>query len=135
MVVDEFISHLQNDNLMYEENLEVMHCLDENNFPLDRHSADTTTNVYGKQLIEFCQSNDLFIISSRLGQDSINPKFTCKDCSTIDYFLCSPNMTQYMHVFNVLEFSPLFSDSHYGFELKIDVQYSDNVLKRTENNI
>ena len=40
---------------MYEENLEVMHCLDENNFPLDRHSADTTINVYGKQLIEFCQ--------------------------------------------------------------------------------
>ena len=49
MVVDEFISHLQNDNLMYmyEENLEVMHCLDENNFPLDRHAADRTTNVNG----------------------------------------------------------------------------------------
>ena len=55
VVVDEFISHLQNDNLMYEENLDVLHCLDENNFPLDRHSADRTTNFYGKQLIEFCQ--------------------------------------------------------------------------------
>ena len=77
----------------------------------------------------------MFIINGRLGQDSINPKFTCKDCSTIDYFICSPNMTQYMLVFNVLEFSPLFSDSQCGIELKIDVQYSDNVLKMTENNI
>ena len=80
-------------------------------------------------------SNDLFIINGRLGQDYINPKFTCKDCSTIDYFICSPNMTQYMLVFNVLEFSPLFSDSHCEIELKMDVQYYDNVLKITENNI
>ena len=58
------------------------------------------------------------------------PKYTCKDRSAIDYFICSPNMTKYLHVFNVLEFSSLFSDSHCGIELKIDVQYvASNEIK------
>ena len=120
VVVDEFISHMQNGNMIYEENLEVLRCLHKNNFPLDRHSADGSTNIYGKQLIEFCKGNDLFFINGRLGQDSAYPKFTCKNSSTIDYFICSPNMTQYLYDFNVLEFSSVFSDSHCGIELKID---------------
>ena len=53
VVADEFISQLQNDDLLYEESLEVLNTLHKNNFPLDRQSADRTTNIYGKQLIEF----------------------------------------------------------------------------------
>ena len=52
VVADEFISQLQNDDLLYEECLEVLNTLHKNNFPLDRQSADRTTNIYGKQLIE-----------------------------------------------------------------------------------
>ena len=63
----------------------------------------------------------------------ITPKYTCKDRSTIDYFICFSNMTKYLYVFNVLEFSSLFSDSHCGVELKIDVQYiASNEIKHED---
>ena len=55
VVADKFISQLQNDDLLYEERLEVLNSLHKNNFPLDRQSADRSTNVYGKQRTEFCQ--------------------------------------------------------------------------------
>ena len=123
VIADEFISQIQNDDLLYNESMQVLNCLYKSNFPTDRKSADHSTNIYGKQLLEFCQGNDLFIINGRIGQDMIDPKATCKDRSTIDYFICSPNMIQYVCIFSVLDFSPFFSDSHCGIELRIDVQY------------
>ena len=54
---------------------------------------------------------------------SVDPKATCKDRSTVDYFICSPNMIQYLYCFNVLDFLPFFSDPHCGIELKTNVNY------------
>ena len=102
--------------------MKVLDCLLKCNLPINRRSADPVTNAYGKQLIEFCQSNDLFIINGRLGQDFIHPKLTCKDRSTIDYFICLPKLIEYLCDFNVLDFSPLFSDSHCGVDLMINIK-------------
>ena len=110
--------------------MEVLECLNNCNFPLERKSADTSSNIYGKQLIEFCQGNDLFIVNGRLGEDSINPRLTCKDSGTIDYFICSSKLVQYLNDFSVFNCSTLFSDLHSAISLNINVQYAQ---KNTTN--
>ena len=87
VIADEFISQLQNDDILYNESTQVLNCLSQSNFPTERKSADYSTNYYGKQLLEFCQGNDLFIINGRIGHDSIDPKATCTERSTVDYFI------------------------------------------------
>ena len=130
LAADKFTSHLQNGDSLYNESMEVLECLNSCNFPLERKSADTSSNIYGKQLIEFCQGNDLIIVNGRLGEDSINPRLTCKDSSTIDYFICSSKLVHYLNDFSVFNFSPLFSDSHSAISLNINVQYAQ---KNTTN--
>ena len=110
VVADEFISQIQNDDMLYNESMQVLNCLYKSNFSTDRKSADHSINIYGKQLLDFCQGDDLFIINGRIGQDDlIDPKATCKVRSKIDYFICSPNMIRCVCVFSVLVFSPFFS--------------------------
>ena len=72
----------------------------------------------------------MFIVNGRLGEDSINPRLTCKDSSTIDYFICSSKLVHYLNDFSVFNFSPLFSDSHSAISLNINVQYAQ---KNTTN--
>lgn len=135
VIVDDFISRQQNDDTLYSESMQVLDCLLKCNLPINRRSADPVTNAYGKQLIEFCQSNDLFIINGRLGQDFIDPKLTCKDRSTIDYFICSPKFIEYLCDFNVLDFSPFFSDSHCGVDLMINIKCKTDNQNLNQNNL
>ena len=53
VIADEFISQLQNDDILYDERTQVLNCLSQSNFPTEKKSADYSTNYYGKQLLEF----------------------------------------------------------------------------------
>ena len=60
--------------------------------------------------------------------------FTCKDKSTIDYFLSTPNLFGIFTNLKVLEFNPLFSDVHCPVSVSIgitDTKLSCEVKKKT----
>ena len=63
-------------------------------------------------MIQFCKLSNLYIINGQMGRHTHNAKYTCKDKSVIDYFLCSPPLFNIMYGFDVLEFSSLYSDAH-----------------------
>ena len=116
---DEFISHVNNDDILTYENEEISYCFEYNNVPLKRKSADTSTNAYGYQMLDFCKSNDLFILNGRFGEDKISPKLTCKDSSTVDYFISSAYNFAHIAALTVFDFSPLYSDAHCPITLHI----------------
>ena len=98
--------------IYWHENAEISHYFESNKVSLVRKSADTSINVYGYQMLDFCKSNDLFILNGRFGEDKIFPKLTCKDASTVDYFISTPQIFTHIADFHVHDFSPLYSDSH-----------------------
>ena len=110
---------MNNDDILTYENAEVSHYFECNKVSLVRKSADTSINVYGYQMLDFCRSNDLFILNGRFGEDKISPKLMCKDASTVDYFISSPQIFAHIADFHVHDFSPLYSDSHYPIALHL----------------
>ena len=109
---DDFISEFYGTQDLLEENAKSLDCFECCNIPLNRKSADKVVNSYGYNLLEFCKSNNLFILNGRIGTDYEAPKLTCKNKSTVDYFLSSPYVFEYIENFCVHEFSSLFSDAH-----------------------
>ena len=123
VIVDHFISDQYDNGVLYNESMHTIQCLHKSKATLERDSVDLTTNVYGLQLLEFCKSNDFFILNGKLGQDSMAPKLTCKDCSTVDYFISSQQILEHLNDLNVLDVSSLFSDSHCGVTLSIKTKH------------
>ena len=119
VIVDEFLSEMYDNGVMFDESMNAVHCLLKCNVSIDRASADLITNAYGNQMLEFCKSNDLFILNGRLGTDAIRPKLTCKDRSTVDYFISSPASFEHITDFKIDDFSSLFSDAHCALKLTI----------------
>ena len=76
---------------MQDEDDEVFRQFDMNNTPLNRNSVD---NSYGRQMIEFCKTNNIFILNGRFSSDIVHPKLTCKNSSTVDYALSSSYILQ-----------------------------------------
>ena len=109
---DEFISYMNNDDILTYENAEISRYFECNTVSFVRKSADTSINVYGYQMLDVCKSNYLFILNGRFGEDKISPKLTCKDASTVDYFISSPQIFAHTADFQVHDFSTLYSDSH-----------------------
>lgn len=121
VLIDEFMSHMHDNDVLTCENAEMLHQFECNNVPLDRNTADTTTNAYGYHLLEFCRSNNMFIVNGRFGLDCKSPKLTCKDASTVDYFITTAQVFAHICDFEVLDFSPLYSDSHTALVLTLDI--------------
>ena len=92
--------------------MEFVQCFYDNDVPLLRKNEDCTTNHYGSHLIDFCKSNNMVILNGRISIDEQSSKTTCKDKSTIDYFLSSANNLYFIKSMNILEFSNLYSDAH-----------------------
>ena len=73
-------------------------CFKENsNFRLQSQNSDTGVNNYGYRLVDFCIDNNLFIINGRGDTNSSN--VTCKNVSTVDFFLlfsiCNSDVTMF----------------------------------------
>lgn len=107
---------------LYNENVEILYMLNFNNIPLVRNNSDRTVNTYGRQLIELCRNNNFFILNGRIGQDRINTKVTCKDCSLVDYILSTACNFAFINDFYVQDFSDLYSGAHCPLSLTINVK-------------
>ena len=93
---------------------------DKLNLPLYRNVVDQTVNNYGNMLIEMCKSNNLFLLNGRIGSDFGDPKYTCRGCSTVDYFVSSSNVLTNIIDFHVHKFCHLLSDVHCPLSLVIE---------------
>ena len=124
---DDFICDIQGNDDLYQENLDIFNCIEIYGIPLQRQTADENTNLYGSQLLDFCKSNNVFILNGRIGNDVMFPKLTCKDRSTVDYFISSAYNFPYISSFNILDFNSLYSDAHCPLTLSINVY--DNTMK------
>lgn len=120
---DEYISDVHGLQQLYDENVNVLNYFERYDVPLDRNSADDTANSYGYSLLELCRNNNLFILNGRIGTDYTNPSPTCKNKSTVDYFISSAYVLPNIKDFNICEFSPLFSDVHCPVSLTIDIEH------------
>ena len=109
-------------DFLENENDEIRNEFLRNSIPLKRVNSDKTINTYGTQMVEFCRLSNLSILNGRIGRNTQNAKYTCKDKSVIDYFLCSPTLFSLLHDFCILEFSNLFSDAHCPIALTLRIQ-------------
>ena len=83
----------------------------DNNVPLQRKFADKCLRVSIVRLLQEQQMN-LFILNGRFGEDKISHKLTCKDSSTVDYFISSGYNFAHIAALKVFDFSQLYSDPH-----------------------
>ena len=135
IICDQFMCDIQGNEELFLENLNTINYFDNYDVSLKRNNADTTDNFYGQQLLNFCKYNNIFIINGRFCSDKFSPKTTCKDKSTIDYFLSTVLNFPYFNSFEVLEFDSLYSDAHCGVKLSINALSSDiNHAKHCKDN-
>lgn len=128
---DENIFEANNLNDLFDENVEILNKFDFYNVPISRVNSDDIVNTYGRHLLELCENNNLFILNGRHGRDRVEPKTTCKDRSTVDYFLSSVDNFAFINDFSILEFSDLYSDVHCPLTLILNTDSSIN-LNRSE---
>ena len=102
------------------------------NVPISRVNTDDIVNTYGRHLLELCKNNNLYILNGRLDYDQVKPKTTCKDRSTVDYFLSSVDNFAFINDFSILEFSDLYSAVHCPLTLILNTESSIN-LNRSED--
>ena len=132
--VDECICDQYGLESLADESQEIYNNFIKNNIPFKRQNADKTTNCYGNQMIEFCKATNIFILNNRLGEKQTAPKFTCKDKSTIDYFLASSSLFDAINTFNVHDFCHLYSDAHCPISIILSTQPTgQNVNNGTES--
>jgi hypothetical protein len=108
------------------------------NIQLNRNHADISINNYGRQLVEFCKVNNLFIWNGRIGRDKDNPKLTCKDKSVIDYCLSTSFVFETIDNFEVEEFCDLYSDVHCALSISLNVNITsvnEETVNGTKNKI
>ena len=103
-----------------------MNFFDIYNIPLTRQNADNSINTYGRNLIDFCINNNIFILNGRLNNDQLVPKLTSKDNSTVDYFISSACIFEQINEFEVHEFSNLYSDAHCSPTLSLNTSLAVN---------
>ena len=116
--IDNFICDVYGNDDLLSENLEIIQCFDKCHIPLERKNIDTVSNAYGQQLIEFCKNNNIFMLNGRLDQEDL--KLTCKNKSTVDYFLSSAHNFEIISSFKILDFDCLFSDAHCPLSVEIN---------------
>ena len=54
--------------------------------PRNRKNMDKTKNRFGNQLLDFCKSNNVFVMNGRLQNDH-EGNLTCRNASLVDYVM------------------------------------------------
>ena len=129
VICDNFICDIQGNDELYMENEDVFNCFEQCDIPLLRKTSDHTTNFYGPQMVEFCKYNNIFILNGRMDKDLEQPKLTCKDRSTVDYFISTAQNFKFLHDFEILDFNLLFSDAHCPITLTLDILANKNEVR------
>ena len=109
---------------VYEEMQTDLNYFEQNpsNVSLRRQNPDGGINNYGYRLVEFCCDNSLYIMNGRTKGNSCFQN-TCKNVSTVDYFLMSPCLFQYVDMLHVHEYCELFSDVHCAVSMDLNISY------------
>ena len=97
-----------------------------NSVPLLRDNDDSAINSYGNMMLDFCKNTNLFITNGRLGKTENNRRITCKDRSTVDYYLCTSDMFSSLHELKIHEFNSLYSDAHSPLSIIFKTNNNDN---------
>ena len=119
---DDFLAEMHGLEFLENENREIRDIL-RYSIPVQRENCDKTVNAYGTQMTEFCRLSNLSIVNGRIGRNTQNAKYTCKNKSVIDYFICSPTLFKLMRDFSILEFSNLYSDVHCPISLNLQIRH------------
>ena len=90
---------------------------------LHRQNPDSGINNYGYRLTDFCRDNGIYTLNGRTNGNS-NICNTCKNVSTVDYFLVSPEMFQYVDSLIVSDFCGLLSDAHNPVSLTLTISHA-----------
>ena len=93
--------------------------------PLMRTNADEEVNNNGRRLIEMCKLLELIIVNGRVGSDRNCGSKTFGESSTLDYFICSPDLFPKLKECKVDIQCSLLSDKHKPIyvDLDIDAEY------------
>ena len=83
-----------------------------NNIPLERISQDTKINNIGRNIIDMCKNNNLFIVNGRIGKDKHMGNLTFRNKTLIDYTLASSDFMPLFTEFEVVDLDLLYSDVH-----------------------
>ena len=75
-IVMPFLFEIKGNEDLQKENQEILYFFETKNIPVNRLTADPSTNAYGYQLADFCKNNNMIILNCRL--DTGQPKLTCK---------------------------------------------------------
>ena len=132
---DAYLNDFYGNFELTNETFQTLQCFERNNISIIRENADRTVNAYGYKMAEFCKNNDIFILNGRIGQPGTTSKVTCKDRSTIDYVLMTPNCFDIVHSFFIDELSifRLASSSFALFEYTMPYKGESN--SKNKNNI
>ena len=131
---DESICEINHLNVLRNENSEMFGKLNEYNISTVRNTADNNVNTYWRHLIELCKNNNSFIINGRIGYDKTHPKVSCKDRSTVEYFIkCF--LFCFRTYFSIHEQSELYSDAHCPLSLILSIDCQIENKGNDEENI
>lgn len=138
-----YIFKLLTDEEMFSESNNAVYCLHKINFPLKRNESHLIKklNEYGRQFLDFCVANGIFILDCKIEGDKTFLSFTCTGCNTIDYFACSTGLSQFPKYMNVKVISSFISDVKWPIEICLDLGgkiksedlHKENVSYNTEN--
>ena len=73
---------------------------------------DKRKNNFCKFLIILCTGQNSFIMNGGVGSDSNIGELTCRNASTVDYLICTPNFIKCIDDLTIADFSKCFSDVH-----------------------
>ncbi|CAG2247282.1 MARCH2 [Mytilus edulis] len=102
--------HSQHD-IVETDNVDVLNNLELYDMSKVRCSMDTSKNSYGNIMLEMCKNNNIVILNGRVNGDK-EGKFTCRQASVVDYFICTYDFLCFVVNMYVQDFSKLFSDVH-----------------------
>ena len=91
-------------------------------------SKDKIVNENGKQLLNMCKTDNLFIVNGRIGSD-LKCDFTCHTArgqSVVDYFIVDGLLLRNISVFSVNKLTPLSDHCSISINLRLDACYSEN---------
>ncbi|VDI07398.1 Hypothetical predicted protein, partial [Mytilus galloprovincialis] len=84
-----------------------------------RYNFDKNVNNYGNRLLQLCKNFEILIANGRLGTDKEKGALTCKNCSTVDYCILSPNLFSFVSDFHILPFDHMISDVHNALHIEL----------------
>ena len=75
-----------------------------------------------------CKNLNMFICNGRCGNDKHIGKTTCKNKSVVDYLISSSMCLSLLKQFEILDFSPLYSDVHCPLHFTLSSAVSNPLL-------